>query len=252
MKACELFDKISSKQIWKTCFKKMNKVKEHLNQLNQMFWNQVTELQHQLQSFKKVTSFSFTLFNFFKQSQKLSNSSLFTDEKEFIWDDWQEKIRDKLKINVDHFNINKIILIYIHFQIKEDAVKVILAWHQQDSLNFYVIVNDLLNELAQLYNDFNKEINFQRKYANLFQEKSKFNNFYLMFQRLFFYLEYHEKQLIIDLQNKIVYHLHAAWSNQLIQSESLNKIRSYLIHLNNEYWVMSDIKEKKSLNKVIK
>ncbi len=46
VKACELFDKISSEQIWKTHFKKMNKVKECLNQLNQMFQNQVTELQH--------------------------------------------------------------------------------------------------------------------------------------------------------------------------------------------------------------
>jgi len=84
VKACELFDKISSEQIWKTRFEKMNKAKERLNQLNQTFQNQVTELQHQLQSFKEVTSFSSTLFNFFKQSQKLSNSSLFTDEKEFI------------------------------------------------------------------------------------------------------------------------------------------------------------------------
>ncbi len=127
MKACELFDKISSEQIWKTHFKKMNKVKEHLNQLNQTFQNQVTELQHQLQSFKEVTSSSSTLFNFFKQSQKLSNSSLFTDEKEFIWNDWQEKIHDKLEINVDHFDINRTILIYVHFRIEEDAVKVTLT-----------------------------------------------------------------------------------------------------------------------------
>ncbi len=73
-----------------------------------------------------------------------------------------------------------------------------------------------------------------------------------MFQRLFFYLKYHEKQLIIDLWDKIVYHLHAAWSSQLIQSESLNKICNYLIHLNNEHQVISDIKEKKFLNKVRK
>ncbi len=92
-----------------------------------MFWNQVTELQHQLQSFKEVTSFSSTLFNFFKRFQKLSNSFLFTDEKEFIWNDWQEKIHDKLKINVNYFDINKAILIYVHFRIKEDAVKTTLA-----------------------------------------------------------------------------------------------------------------------------
>jgi len=252
VKACELFDKISSEQIWKTRFEKMNRVKERLNQLNQTFQNQVTELQHQLQSFKEVTSFFSTLFNFFKRSQKLSNSSLFTDEKESIWDDWQEKIRDKLEININHFDINRTILIYVHFRIEEDAVKATLAWRQQASLNLYVTINDLLNELAQLYDDFDKETNFRRKYANLSQEKSKFSDFYSMFQRLFFYLEYHEKQLIINLRDKIVYHFHAAWSSQLIQSESLNEIRSYLIHLNNEHWVMSDIKEKKSLNKVRK
>ncbi len=129
VKACELFDKISSEQIWKTRFKKMNKVKKRLNQLNQTFRNQVTELQHQLWSFKEVTSFFSILFNFFKRSQKLSNSSLFTDEKESIWNNWQEKIRDKLEINVDHFDNDRAILVYIHSWISEDAVKVTLVRH---------------------------------------------------------------------------------------------------------------------------
>jgi len=61
------------------------------------------------------------------------------------------------------------------------------------------MINDFLDELAQLYDDSDKETNFQREYANLSQEKSKFSNFYSMFQRLFFYLKYHEKQLIINL-----------------------------------------------------
>ncbi len=43
------------------------------------------------------------------------------------------------------------------------------------------MINDLLDELAQLYNDSDKETNFQRKYVNFSQEKSKFNNFYSMF-----------------------------------------------------------------------
>jgi len=173
----------------------------------------VTELQHQLQSFKEVTSSSFTLFNFFKRFQKLSNSSLFTDEKESIWNDWQEKIRDKLEINVDHFDNDKAILIYIHSWISENAVKVTLVRHQRDLLNSYSMIDNLLDELTQLYNDSDKEINFQRKYANFSQEKSKFSDFYSMFQRLFFYLKYHEKQLIINLWDKIIYHLHAAWSS---------------------------------------
>ncbi len=72
------------------------------------------------------------------------------------------------------------------------------------------MINDLLDELAQLYDDLDKETNFWRKYANLIQEKSKFSNFYSMFQHLFSYLKYHDKQLIVNLRDKIVYHLHAA------------------------------------------
>ncbi len=192
------------------------------------------------------------MFNSFKRFQKLLNSSLFTDEKESIWNDWQEKIRDKLEINVDHFDNNRAILVYIHFWISEDTVKVILVRRQRDSLNSYSMINNLLDELAQLYNDSDKETNFRRKYANLIQEKSKFSDFYSIFQHLFFYLKYHEKQLIVDLRNKIVYRLHAAWSSQLIQSESFNEIHSYLIHLNNKHRVMNDIKEKKFLIKVRK
>ncbi len=187
------------------------------------------KLQHRLRLTKEDTSTSFIMFNSFKRFQKLSNSSLFTDETESFWDDWQEKIRDKLEINVDHFDTDRVILIYIHFRINENAVKATLAWCQHDSLNLYKMINDLLDKLAQLYNDLDKETNFRRKYANLIQEKSKFSDFYSMFQRLFFYLEYHEKQLIVDLQDKIIYCLHAAWSNQLIQSESLNEIRAFAI-----------------------
>ncbi len=210
------------------------------------------KLQHRLQLTKEDTSTSFIMFNSFKWFQKLLNSSLFTDEKESFWNDWQEKIHDKLKINIDYFDTDRIILIYIHFRINENAVKVTLAWCQHNSLNLYKMINDLLDELAQLYDDLNKETNFRRKYVNLIQEKSKFNDFYSIFQHLFFYLKYHEKQLIIDLQDKIVYHLHATWSSQLIQLESFNEICSYLIHLNNEHWVMNDIKEKKFLVKVKK
>ncbi len=171
--------------------------------------DQLMKLQHRLRLTKKDTSTSFIMFNLFKRFQKLSNSSLFTDEKESIWNDWQEKIRDKLEINIDHFNNDKAILVYIHSWISEDAVKVTLVKHQQDSLNSYSMINDLLDELAQLYDDSDKETNFRREYANLIQEKSKFSDFYLIFQRLFFYLKYHEKQLIVNLQDKIVYRLYA-------------------------------------------
>ncbi len=76
-------------------------------------------------------------------------------------------------------------------------------------MNLYKIIKDLLNELVELYDDSDKETNFQRKYAYLTQELDKFNEFYSYFQQLFFYLNYHKKQLIVNLQDKIILHLHA-------------------------------------------
>jgi len=60
-----------------------------------------------------------------------------------------------------------------------------------------------LKELTQLFNDSDKEVNFRRNYYNLIQEQKKFSKFYTQFQKLFFYLDYQEKQLIVDLKNKI-------------------------------------------------
>jgi hypothetical protein len=72
------------------------------------------------------------------------------------------------------------------------------------------MINDLLDELAELYNDSDKETNFRREYLNFYQELNKFNDFYFVFQRLSSYLDYNERQLIIDLQDKIISRLHVA------------------------------------------
>jgi len=101
-----------------------------------------------------------------------------------------------------------------------------------------------LKELAQLFNDSNKKVNFRREYYNLIQEFKKFSEFYTQFQRLSFYLDYHEKQLIADLKDKIYSRLRFVWVNQLVQSDSLKEIRFYLIYLNNDQRVIREIKNK--------
>jgi len=94
-------------------------------------------------------------------------------------------------------------LSYIHSRLFDDAAKIIQTRRERDYVNLYRIVEDLLKELAQLFNDLNKEVNFRRKYYNLVQEFKKFSKFYTQFQRLSFYLDYHKKQLIADLKDKI-------------------------------------------------
>jgi len=135
-------------------------------------------------------------------------------------------------------------LSYIHSRLFDDTVEITQARCEQDCVNLYKIVDNFLKELTQLFNDLNKEVNFHKEYYNLIQEFKKFNEFYTQFQCLSFYLNYHKKQLIIDLKDKIHSRLWFIWIDQLVQSDFLKEIRFYLIHLNNDQRVIQKIKNK--------
>jgi len=106
-----------------------------------------------------------------------------------------------------------------------------------------------LKKLSQLFNDSDKEVNFRKDYYNLVQEQKKFSEFYTQFQRLFFYLDYQEKQLIVDLKNKINSWLWFAWVTQLIQLSTLKEIHFYLIRLNNDQRAIQEIKNREAMIK---
>ncbi len=71
-----------------------------------------------------------------------------------------------------------------------NAAEITQSRREHNCFNSYKIVNELLKELAQLFDDSDKEVNFCRNYYNLIQEQKKFSEFYTQFQQLFFYLDY--------------------------------------------------------------
>ncbi len=187
------------------------------------------ELKARLQA-REVTSSSST-YSERSRSQKILDSSLFTDEKNSTWKNWYEKVQNKLKINVDLFSSEWVKLSYVHFRLFNDAAEITQSKRERDCFNLYKIVDELLKELAQLFNDSDKEVNFRKNYYNLIQEQKKFSEFYTQFQRLFFYLNYQEKQLIIDLKNKINSRLQFTWVTVKIMFKWYNQWRSELIVL---------------------
>ncbi len=229
-------------KIWKTWSLVLDKETDQLYELNKWQENEIKELKAKLQA-KEITSSDF-IYSERSRSQKISDSSLFTDEKNSIWNIWYNKIQNKLEINVDLFLNERVKLSYIHSRLFNNAAEITQARREHDCINLYKTIDDLLKELAQLFNDSNKKINFRRKYYNLIQEFKKFNEFYTQFQRLSFYLDYHEKQLIIDLKDKINSCLQFIWVDQLVQSDFLKEIHFYLIHLNNDQRVIQEIKNK--------
>ncbi len=220
---------------------------DQLNELSKQQDDEIKELKTRLQT-KEITSSDF-IYSERSRSQKISDSLWFTDEKNSTWENWYDKIQNKLEINVNLFLNKWVKLSYVHFRLFDDAADVVQSRCERDCVNLYKIVDDLLKELAELFNDSDKKVNFRRKYYNLIQESKKFSEFYTQFQRLSFYLKYYKKQLIIDLKDKINSRLWFVWINQLVQSDSLKEIHFYLIHLNNDQRVIQKIKNKVNLIK---
>jgi len=232
---------------WKTQCMILDRETDQLNELSKQRDDEIKELKTRLQT-KEITSSDFIYFEH-SRFQKIFDSFWFTDEKNFTWENWYNKIQNKLKINVDLFSNEWVKLSYVHFRLFDDAADVTQSRCERDCVNFYKIVNDLLKELAELFNDSDKKVNFRRKYYNLIQESKKFSEFYTQFQQLSFYLKYHEKQLIVDLKDKINSRLQFIWIDQLVQPDSLKEIHFYLIHLNNDQRVIREIKNKVNLIK---
>ncbi len=229
-------------EIWKAQSLALDEETDRLYELDKQQEDEIKELKTRLQA-KENTSSDF-IYSERSRSQKIPDSSLFTDEKNSTWENWYGKIQNKLEINVDLFSNERVKLSYVHSRLFDDVAKIIQARRERDCVNLYRIVDDLLKELAQLFDNSNKEVNFRREYYNLIQEFKKFNEFYTQFQRLSFYLDYHEKQLIADLKDKIHFRLRFVWVDQLVQSDFLKEIHFYLIHLNNDQRVIREIKDK--------
>ncbi len=161
---------------WKAWCMTLDREMNQLNKLSNQQDNEIKELKTRLQT-KEITSSDFTYFKR-SRSQKISDSFWFTDEKNSTWENWYDKIQNKLEINVDLFSNEWVKLSYVHFRLFNDAADVAQSRRERDCVNFYKIVDDLLKELAELFNDSDKKVNFRRKYYNLIQESKKFSEFY--------------------------------------------------------------------------
>ncbi len=109
-------------EIWKAWSLVLDEETDRLYKLNKQQEDEIKELKTRLQA-KENTSSDFIYFKHCR-SQKISDSSLFTDEKNSTWKNWYEKIQNKLEINVDLFSNERVKLSYIHSRLFNDAVEI--------------------------------------------------------------------------------------------------------------------------------
>ncbi len=101
-------------EIWKTWSLVLDKETDWLYELYKQQEDEIKELKTKLQA-KENTSSDF-IYSERSRSQKISDSSLFTDEKNSIWKNWYEKIQNKLEINVDLFSNKRVKLLEVSIE----------------------------------------------------------------------------------------------------------------------------------------
>ncbi len=159
---------------------------------------------------------------------KLSNSLIFIETDDFIWETWNIKIADKLDVNANHYSTEKIRIVYVIFRLEDDANQQIYAKHHVDAFSLYQSLSELLKHLKEIYEDQNLIWKCHCKYVVLKQLNKLFSFFYLEFTRIFNFLNYDDIILMNDIQNKINNHLQNALSVCLIEFSSLDKLKIFL------------------------
>ncbi len=121
---------------------------------------------------------------------KLSNSLIFIETNDSIWETWNIKIADKLDVNANHYSTEKIHIVYVIFRLEDNADQQIYAKHHVDAFSFYQSLSELLKYLKEIYEDQNLIQKCHHEYVALKQLNKSFSSFYSEFTRIFNFLNY--------------------------------------------------------------
>jgi len=182
---------------------------------------------------------------------KLSNSFIFIETDDSIWETWNIKIADKLNVNANHYSTEKIRIVYVIFRLEDDADQQIYAKRRVDAFSLYQSLSELLKHLKEIYEDQNLIWKCRRKYVALKQLNKLFSSFYSEFTRIFSFLNYDDVILMNDIQNKINNRLQNALSVCLIEFSSLDKLKIFLQDVNNKQRVNYQLRDEQRTVKSI-
>ncbi len=115
-----------------------------------------------------------------------------------------------------------------------DAAEHTFARRRHDASHSYTSTYELLEHLEGIYGDQDKNRKCRREYNALRQADKPFNVFYFDFMKLFSYLDYDDRTLMNDLQDKINNRLQNALSVCFEDFASLHRLKSFLQGVNNK------------------
>ncbi len=85
--------------------------------------------------------------------KKLSDSSIFTDDKDSIIDDWLSAMRNKMKDNANWFSTDVQQKAYVRIRIEDDVMKHLISRFFKNSIKSYIISKEIFDDLYQIFDD---------------------------------------------------------------------------------------------------
>ncbi len=103
----------------------------------------------------------------FLKSIKLSDSSLFKDSRQNV-NNWLSWMRNKLKMNKNHFSIEEMKIAYVKSWVSETTIKHIALRMRITITNSFLEAKEILSIINKMYNDFNQHHMTQRQFLKLY------------------------------------------------------------------------------------
>ena len=105
-----------------------------------------------------------------KRTSKLPDVDTLTDGKANpTWEEWIQKIHDKLEVNHDHFENERAKIAYVCSRTSGKAASVLYARRRKDSKNPYITAEEVIADLTRNLEDPDQRKNAVRDYSKLMQ-----------------------------------------------------------------------------------
>ncbi len=98
---------------------------------------------------------------------KLFDSLLFEDSRQNV-NNWLFWMRNKLKINKNHFSIEEMKIAYVKSRVSETTIKHIALRMRNMITNSFLEAEEILSIINKMYDDFNQHYTTQRQFLKLY------------------------------------------------------------------------------------
>ncbi len=159
-------------------------------------------------------------------TKKFSDSSVFTDGKNPMIDEWLSVMRNKMKVNENWYSTKTMKKTYVRTRLRGDAMKHLASRFKKDSIKSFDTAEEIFDEMNRIFEDPNKRMNVMKEFRRLKQvnQFKEFHVFWFEFQRLTSDAEIFDELILLeDLKDKMSFDLQRILTSEAYKATDLHE-----------------------------